>query len=107
MLHFCPSNQNSFLITLVQEQQKKIEDLLLQSKTLMKVMAKENQHRGSQPKPKDKLKGARDLFYKHCKIMIKHKSKNCFSHEANKDKCPQWYIDKMENNEKQMGQSKE
>ena len=100
-------SSHTTLLKLAQEQQKRIENLLVQSKTLMRSMAKEKSMLGPSDSTMQQTRETWNQWHKHCKVMMKQSSINCFSLEANKDKRPQWYLNKMENKGKQNGQSKE
>ena len=73
----------------------------------MEAMIKEKAGQGLPNNTMWQSKETWDQWCKHCKAMTKYTSNNCFSHEANKDKCPQWPIKKMENKGKQTKQTKE
>ena len=97
------TKQNTKLMALVQDQQKKIEELMKQSKELMNATTKGNeepkQSGGAPRRNKDSEKG----WCSDCKEMGTHSSQNCYSLEANRDKRPQWYISRMDNKGKQPG----
>ena len=70
------TDQHNSLLTLVQEQQKRIDDLLLQSKTLMEAMAKDKPMQGQPTTAMRQSRGARNCCCKYCKTMTKHTSNN-------------------------------
>ena len=80
------TNQNAMLVTMVQEQQKKIEELMSTSKTLLDKMtgagSKDNQcnERNDGNGPQDKKK----KWCKNCKSTVYHNSDACYTLDKNK-----------------------
>ena len=73
------TDQNT-LLTFVQQHQRKIKDLLLQSKMIMDIMSKDKAMQGL---PYITTRQSRENhWYKYCKAMTNNTRKNCFSLEV-------------------------
>ena len=94
------TKQNTKLMTLVQDQQKKFEEIMKHSEELMEAMTEKNQERKANGGPTRRTRDKK-RWCSHCKEMETHSSHNCYSLEANKDKRPPWYFAHIKNKGKQ------
>ena len=89
------TNQNAMLVRMVQEQQKKIEELMSASKTLLDKMtgagSKDNQ---SKKRNDQNMHQGKKKWCKNCKRMGHHNNDDCYALDKNKHNRPPWYKDR-------------
>ena len=82
---------------------------MMQSKNLIDAMTTEKMTTaasGNTTKDRAQKNEKQKCWCKNCKQWIYQNNNKCSVLETNKDKCPQWYIDKMENKSKHKGPTK-
>ena len=92
------THQNAMLVTMVQEQQKKIEELMSTSKTLLDKMTRVESKDNQSIKRNDwtGCQGKKKEWYKKCKSLVYHNSDACHTVDKNKHNHPSWYINRKQ-----------
>ena len=93
-------------MTVIEAQQQKIDEFIEHSKKLVETTTTEKAiscapRTTKQERPQDNKKQKR--WCKQCQGWVYHSNNTCFALDANKDKRPQWYINKMDKEDNMKG----